>query len=223
MVLLPNAPSCVLVTLSGTNLTTRWQNKLHFTYPTGYTATLADMTNLGNGVIAAWNSDIAPLCNIGVTLINAQTTDLNSRTGPISSITPVSPPVGTRVGTAMTAQVALVASWVIQNRYRGGHARTYWPGGILSDTNNLHLWNTTFVTTANAGFTAFISAVNGIAVSTGHFAFVMLSYFSGSHKIPGQPPPPPVLRPVPTPFAIVGSVVHQRIDTQRRRLGKEVP
>jgi hypothetical protein len=41
---------------------------------------------------------------------------------------------------------------------------------------------------------------------------VMLSYFSGH-----------VLRTHGTPFAITAAAVHSRVDSQRRRLGKELP
>lgn len=223
MVALPNAPWSSLVTVSGLNQGTRWQNKLHFTYPTGTSITFTQLAALATGVENAWIANIAPLCNTNVTMTNITAIDLNSRTGPNFNISPTTAPPGTRAGVPLTVQNALTASWVIQSRYRGGHPRTYFPGGVQADTLSGHQWTTAFISVAQSGFEAFRVALNGITSGTITFTFVMLSYFSGSHELPGQPPPPPVLRPIPVPFAINGVVVHPRIDTQRRRLGKEVP
>lgn len=223
MVVLPNAPWCVQVILNGTNQSTKWQNKLHFSYPQNYALTAPNIDSLLIGIQNAWSTSIAPLCNTGCSLTSLQGLDLNSRTGPLFTLTPATPPVGTRSGTAITAQNALVASWVVQNRYRGGHCRTYFPAGVLADTQGGNQWTPTFKNLAVTNFGNFLTAINGITVATGNFIFIMLSYYSGSHKVPGQPPPPPVLRPQPLPFTIAGVAVHPRIDTQRKRLGKEIP
>lgn len=223
MVLLPDAPHCAMVTLNGLNQTTKWQNKLHFQYPAGTTLNTTMILALISGVESAWSAQIAPLCNTNVTLTSGVGVDLNSRQGVTFTSSFVTPPVGTRAGVAMPAQTALTASWIIQNRYRGGHPRTYFPGGVLADVVNGHTWTTTFSALAAVNFGNFITALNGITSGAVTFTFICLSYFSGSHKVPGQPPPAPVLRPVPLAFPIQATVVHPRIDTQRRRLGKEVP
>lgn len=223
MVTLPNAPWCCMVTLNGTNQGTKWQNKLHFSYPANYAVTASNLLSLMTGVQNAWSADIAPLCSTSVTLTSLQAVDLNARTGPINTLVPATPPVGTRTGTAMPAQTALTASWVVQLRYRGGHCRTYFPGGVLADVTGGNQWVNTFRTLAATNFGNFLTAINAVTVATGAFQFIMLSYYSGSHKVPGQPPPPPVLRPQPQPFNVAGVAVHPRIDTQRKRLGKELP
>jgi hypothetical protein len=142
MVVLPNAPNCCQAVLNGLNQGTRWQNTLHFSYPVGTTLTGANLTALLNGIESAWTAQIAPICNTNVTLVSLAAVDLNSRTGPIASHTPATPIAGTRAGTAMPTQVAAVASWTIQNRYRGGHPRTYFPAGVLADVSAGHLWTT---------------------------------------------------------------------------------
>jgi hypothetical protein len=112
----------------------------------------------------------------------------------------------------MALQVALCISWSISDRYRGGHPRTYLPG-----------IDGTFVTggrlLTTAGHTAYLNAAAGFltnmnAMTAGGSSWQMccVRYFS-QHQLLANP----LVR------TITGQSVHGRIDTQRRRLGKEVP
>jgi hypothetical protein len=80
----------------------------------------------------------------------------------------------------------------------------------------------TFIGEMNTHFDAFITALNSITSGTFTFVFIALSYYSGSHKTPENKHPDPVLRPTPLPFPISDGTAHTRVDTQRRRLGKEL-
>jgi hypothetical protein len=73
--------------------------------------------------------------------------------------------------------------------------------------NTLNSTYTNLLQTSAAGF---LTDVNGITSGTLVFALAMLSYFQ--HK---------QLRPTPQPYLVTGASVHQRLDTIRRRLGKE--
>lgn len=218
--LLPNAPNCLSVTIVGLKDTAVWNNKLHFQFTGGDPAS-TDLFSFNNAILAAYTTQFLPLCNPNVSIRQVNTVVLSTRTAPTAYSTEPSPPVGLRTGTATSAQVACAVSWGVNLRYRGGHARTYLPAGNISDIQSGRLWTDTFWDEANTAADDFLDDVNGITVGAHTFSLILLSYFSGSHKTPENPHPDPVPRPAPAPFPVVSSSVHRRVDTQRRRLGKE--
>jgi len=208
MVLLPDAASIVQLRVVGTNQGTAWNNNFHLQY-SGTGPTSADLDTLCTQVLTQWATNFAPLCQAGVALASARAVDLTNRAAAIGNATNTSP--GTRAGTAMTNQVACVISWPINNRYRGGHPRTYLPAGVLADVTSGHLWAGAFVTAATNAAGGFRTGVNAITISGHTFTLVALSYYR-NHALLG----------VPTPYTINAPKVHGRVDTQRTRLGKEV-
>lgn len=117
--------------------------------------------------------------------------------------------VGTGSGTVLPANTAVVLSWLSSAFWRGGKPRTYIPGvqSGFADTNHslLDASRTTFATQAEA----LRNNVNGIttpAVDKTTMGFV--SYASGK-----------VWRSTPLFLPFSGVVVHDRLGTQRRRLG----
>jgi hypothetical protein len=121
---------------------------------------------------------------------------------------------GTRVGTPLPAQVASVVSWHLQQRYRGGHPRTY-IGALVDDIMRdqrlfLDSWCDTLRVSADE-FHFQINAMNvggGADSHLGTVSFVLDKAWRS----------PPVFRDF-TPGA---AIVDNRIDTMRRRLGHDV-
>jgi len=108
---------------------------------------------------------------------------------------------------------ALTASWSIASRYRGGHPRSYFPGPPASALDNPggRVWSSTFISTAHSAFSAFLNSVNTATIS-GHANGIQLGTIRSKSK--GQV--------IPATFYPYLSVsVHSRVDSQRRRLGKE--
>lgn len=208
MVLLPDAAQIVLVRVTGTNQGTNFQNVFHLQY-SGTAPQVADLNTLCSDVLSAWATNFSPLCQAGQALASATAVDLTNRQA--ASGTATNTTAGSRAGTAMTNQVACVVSWAINHRYRGGHPRSYIPAGVLADVTSGHLWATTFVTSMTNAAGAFRTALNAITISGATYKMVTLSYYSGG-----------VLLPTPVPYTIQGAKVHGRVDTQRRRLGKEI-
>jgi hypothetical protein len=134
--------------------------------------------------------------------------DLSSNTSPSAEVQVNH--IGTRVGTSFTAQVACVSSWTIARRYRGGHPRNYWPAGVTADSVDHRQWEGTARAAFQAAFEAFRVAINGLTVGTASVVMSSVSYRTAH-----------ALRPTPVVSPISAAVVHPRIDTQRRRLGKE--
>lgn len=215
MVVLPDKPGVVSSTLIGLNQGTPWNNKIHVSY-TGGAPTSSDLFALNTGLQAAWVANFAPLCQAAVTLNSIISLDLTNRTSATATSTFTTPSAGTRAGTAMPSQVACVISWHVNFRYRGGHCRTYLPAGVLADVTSGHLWTSAFILAANNAATGFLGDVADITSTSHDFALIMLSYY---FKPPGGTAG--TLRTVPEAFPVESGHVRSRVDTQRRRLGKE--
>jgi len=224
MAILPDAANTIRVSLQGTNQGTNWQNTVHLRATGSLGSTSANLATLCDSVATAWGANIATLCNTQVFLTGVTATDLTTRSSPsfAATLTPTIP--GTRGAPNLPTQVACVISWTVPDRYRGGHGRIYIPAGLQADIISGRLWNTAateFLADARAAATGFYSALTGLSLGAVGLDLVVLSYFFGSHRTPGQPPPLPVMRPTPVAYIVSGARVRTRVDTQRRRLGKE--
>jgi hypothetical protein len=206
---LPNAASCLKVRFVGNNQGFPWNCILHTQY-TGPVPQTTDLTNYANLLATAWNNDVAPLCATQIALTSVDVIDLSSPTSASSTVTVNH--AGSRVGSPLPASTALVSSWLAPLRYRGGHPRNYWPGGVQTDLGNVASWLGASLTAFQSGFAAFFTAINAAPVAGGSAHLILLSYKSGG-----------ALRPTPLPVIVQGVTVHPRIDSQRKRLGKEHP
>lgn len=213
---LPDADHIIQAKSSGTHNGYLWVNIQYLQY-TGALCTVADLQAVGNAVGNAWNTNFAPLCHANVTMNQVDLLDLSNRGAATATVTALAHP-GTRAGTDVSNSVALVVTWKINHRYRGGHPRTYLPAGVTADITSGRLWAGAFQTTATTNANAYLTAIN--AISTGGKTFKMVGMNFYSHD-PSTHAPVYVIPPVP--YTIGSAVVHGRVDTQRRRLGKETP
>ena len=220
---LPAATGCVKVQLVGTNQGALWMNNLHFQAEGGGTLSQdpAAVNTFLTSISTAWSGNIAGLCNTGVVLSSLTYTDLSASDRIQFTATLPDPIEGTRAGTQLPTSIAMVMSLRVPNRYRGGHGRIYIPAGVQADITNGRQWTGTFNTAATNAVEAFRVAIDGLSVATAPVNLIVLSYFSGSHKTPDNPHPAPVPRPSPLPMRVSSARVRTRVDTQRRRLGKE--
>lgn len=119
---------------------------------------------------------------------------------------------GSGSSTPLPPQCAVCAGWLISAHYRGGHPRTYFPGIPASDLQTVggrHLSNTAQAKWTGAGnsmMTEFNTA--GPHPST----YTLGTIRASSHGVQLTPP---------QFFPYQAAVVHTRIDSQRRRSGKE--
>lgn len=220
---LATAAACFKVQLIGLNQTALWMNNLHF-QTEGQVGVPQDTTQIDTfltSIATAWGAQIAPLCNTGVTLTSLTFTDLSSTTGVQYTATLPTPIAGTRTGTQLPVSVAMVISLRVANRYRGGHGRIYVPAAVQADIASGRTWGSTFNTLASNNAATFRTTLEGMSVGSVQVNLIVLSYFSGSHKTPTDPHPAPVPRATPLPMRVIGARVRTRVDTQRRRLGKE--
>lgn len=206
---LPAVANVVLVRVKGTYGGQPWNAIFHLQY-SGGAPTVADLNSIGTSIGTAWSANLASLHVAGVIVTGVDLADLTSQAAATTTVTLNIP--GTRAGTNFPSSVATVVSWNINRRYRGGHPRTYFPFGVVADALTVRTWTTAFTTAVQTGANAFRTALNALSVSGTTYKMVCVSYIL-DHEI----------RTTPIPFTITGNVTHGRIDTQRRRLGKETP
>lgn len=122
---------------------------------------------------------------------------------------------GGHTGAGNPANVALCVSWGIQQHYKGGHPRTY-IGGIPSEVN-------AGVTSFDGGYCSDVAAdansyINDILdYSIGNLSDLHLGVVS--FVLRKQWREPPVFRD----YSPGGATCDTRMDTQRRRLGRDRP
>ncbi len=134
--------------------------------------------------------------------------------------------LGAEVGTATALPVpldaAVVVSYPIARRYRGGHPRGYWPIGSADSLDSPQAWDSGDVA---AWSTAFASIFGGIEVDgwagSGTIQHVNVSYFSGftvvTNPLTHRARNVPTVRATPLVDAITSYVARTRVGTQRRR------
>lgn len=210
MTSLPDATGILRLAYSGTYGGAKWANIFHARM-TGGSLSGTDATALCTSLSTAWDTNLKAIHGTGVALTNVGLIDLTTTS---SAQAQVSVNVAGTDGTvaAMPANIALVGSLKISRRYRGGHPRMYLTGQATGHTSTNVNWAGTWITTAGTALTNWRTAVNAITTtSSGLLTLGSLSYYSGN-----------ALRASPFFDVCTGMVVHSRIDTQRRRLGKEL-
>lgn len=124
----------------------------------------------------------------------------------------VTPATGASATVPFPPQVAVCLSWSINAKYRGGKPRTYLPGvagNNAADTNSSALSNT-FCTTLAAAGVNFIADMAAVTIGGQPLTMGCWAYTRGGA---------PLTTPTFSPFT--NALVHERMDSQRRRSGKE--
>lgn len=217
------AAGCIKVQLIGTNQGGLWMNNLHFQTEAGAAVPqdTGQIATFLNAIATSWGANIGPLCNDEVELTALTYTDLTASDRVQFTSTLVTPEAGSRAGDPLPASIAMVMSLRVSNRFRGGHGRIYIPAGVQGDVVAGRQWSGAFNTAANTAVSAFRTTLEALTMGVVLVRLVVLSYFSGSHKTPDDRHPLPVARPTPLPMLVTSARVRTRVDTQRRRLGKE--
>lgn len=205
---LPDAAAIVRIRVGGTIDTEVFNNIFHVQY-SGGAPSVVSLSSVCSDFATAYNDNFLALIPTSVTVTTVEAQDL---TTPLASQASISfSEAGTRSGTSFPNNVAVCVSWKINVRYRGGHPRTYLPGGVLADLNGGNRWSDAFVTAAEGAADSFLDDVNAITAGGSTYKLVCLSYVR--NKIALVPP---------VPYTIQSVVVDHRPDTQRRRLGRDL-
>lgn len=142
------------------------------------------------------------------TYMGCEVIDLSNDTG--YSYIQVEDEVGTRSGLPLPANAAVLATFPIGRRYRGGHPRVYWPWGTGEDVDTKQLWESGSVGAFQTATTSILGVLPGLS-SDGATCDtqVNVSYVNAGAR-----------RDVPIVDEILSSIVQIEIASQRRRDGR---
>lgn len=202
---LPNVPNVMKFrTLGDSTAGINWNIVTHYTY-SGSPPSVPALTAFATTANTAWTADLTPLQHDDLSLTGHAIVDLSSETGAEATVEAAVP--GTLTGAPLPAGAAMLVSYSINRRYRGGHPRQYLPVGDSTSTLNTSQWVSTFATSVFNAFrnygNAIIGQVYGSTTITGRVA---VSYYSGH-----------VLRATPVVLALELSGTSETIASQRRR------
>lgn len=193
-------------------------NVMYFRY-SGGAPSAADAASLATAVFNA-GGFFDTVMSSDTSLTGVIVTDLSSPSsaqGEHAGNTP-----GTRTGGHLTGGAAVVVSYQIARRYRGGKPRNYFPFLTSADLQTRQLWATAALGNVHDQFSSFIGAVIGATGgSTTITAHVNVSYYQGSRVVTspttGRARNVPILRAVPQVDTINSFVVRTIPGSQRRR------
>lgn len=210
---LKDVPRTVKIRLIGQTYGLPWVNIFHAQWAAG--GTVPDSAGLLTMCIAlrtAWTTNFKPLAITNSGLSMVECTDISSRTGQQANDPTVV--AGGDATSGAPASAAVVLSWTIARRYRGGHPRSYIGGLPVTVFINAHTIDPTKKASFGAAGVAWRAAIRSLGTMGNTWEMANVSYY---HKVGGLQ----AYKDPPDVDVITGVKVHDRLDSQRRRLGKE--
>lgn len=175
------------------------------------------LTTLATSISTSWQNSIAVCVAAHVKLTGVQVTDLTTDTSSQGFATVNIP--GTHTETVDAPSSACwVQSLKINERYRGGHPRIYWPYTDASALAGQSTFNDTIFALLDTAATGWISDINNLLLNGVKLQHGAARYFTHDPVTKVR-----MYRSDPHIAPTVSTSVHKRLDTQRRRLGAEVP
>lgn len=206
---LPVVPNVTKVTFAGIYHDTIWEN-IWFTHYTGSPPGDTDADNYANYLVSNGVNLYQDEMSVDNEITEIRVVDLASDTG--ANITHALSEFGDRTGDFVPANVCLVASLVIDRRYRGGHPRKYLPWGTAGTyaSGSTKDWDSAFIADCQSKLTTIISHLGGhVEGSTTWDDVVNVSYVTAGAR-----------RITPQVDVVTSAIPRVRICSQRRRLGK---
>lgn len=213
---LPPAANMVKTVLNWVGpLATVAKNVLHIATPPGFSTTdavkLLDLANAVHGLFPVSTSIANQTVSNAWTLQNVMCGDLSGSGAQAVSTHAATP--GAVTGNVYPPQTAVCISWEVGTTYKGGKPRTYVAGIPMTatSTEGSSTISSAYATAMAQGGLQLMNGIDGLTVdSLTGFVLGLLSYRTG-HTV----------RPTPLFHPFVGVRVHERLDSQRRRSGKE--
>jgi hypothetical protein len=138
-------------------------NVFHISYA-GLSPTAAQANQVAQNTHSAWSQNFIPWLLPEMLLLNCMVSDLSDQFGAQGEYTLHIP--GAASGTPIPASAALVGSWAINNRYRGGKPRTYISGFSQAQMLDAQHWNPDTVAILQNAFEGFLININGMSTPT---------------------------------------------------------
>lgn len=158
-------------------------------YFINYTGTAPNNTQLNtlcDAVMTDAVTNLKGLYGVDTTLEGVEITDLSSSTA-ATGVSSHAVIVGNRSGGVLPADIALLESLQVHRRFRGGHARIYWPFGTQTDLDDPQTWLAAFVSAATTDIATHLGVVIAANWSGGTMVGrVNVSYYEGFHTVTGS-------------------------------------
>lgn len=213
---LPALDHVLRIVLSGSISTKPWNSVQHAQYQ-GPAIDVNTANGLCTSIGTAWANAIAPVSCSNVVLSEVTVTDLTSSTS-AQGAQNVSH-TGTQTGTStFPTSACWVQSLTTVFRYRGGHPRIYWPYTSSAALINNSTFGSTTLGVLGTAATGWISDINNLLVNSIGLKHGCAFYYTHDPVTKAR-----IYRTPPFFQPTIATAVHQRVDTQRRRLGSEVP
>ena len=189
----------------------------HIQY-SGTAPTNTDLSSFNTAVANAYANHLKSLTSDKWTMTEVMSTDLTSPTS--AQAIDGFGVAGTASG-FLPADACAVISQFIGRRYRGGHAKQFWPLGVESNLLDPSNWNSTFLSAFNTAYGAYRADVqSGVWSGGGTLTPVMVSYYSGFTNVTyptGRMRAVPTRRTTPLVDIVVNEAPRVTIGSQRRR------
>lgn len=188
-------------------------NIMYLKYSTS-APSVAELNTVSGLAMSAWTTNIKPVLLSTITLNYIDLQDVSSRTGSYYQNTTGG--VGSiAASNPLPSSIAMAVSLKVAKRYRGGHGRIYMAGFNAADVTSGTNWLTARATAMNTAWSNFLANANGWTSGSNTYSVVVASYYThdSQHK--------PIFKTPAETYPVIGTAVHTRVDTQRRRLGKE--
>lgn len=210
----PNPPAHVVrSSVEGTVAGVAFANVFWLRNGAGQTPGLGDLGAFATDLLQTYQSAFAAYMHSGVLIQDCSVIYYGPTGGDLGTeITSVAP--GTGPGAGLPNNVATCISWKLQQRYRGGHPRTYLPPPGVDSMSDTRLFSAGHVDGVVIAANAFHAHMN--AASHGALSDIHLGTVSFVHKNDWRDPP--------TFRDYISNAAHVdlRIDSMRRRLGPDL-
>jgi len=184
----------------------------------GTAPTATDLSSFNTATANAYANHLKALTSDKWQLTEVTSTDLTSPSA-AQSIDGFSVQ-GTASG-FLPADACAVISQFINRRYRGGHAKQFWPLGVQSNLQDPNEWNTTFLSALNTAYASYRTDMfAGVWSGGGVISPVMVSYYEGFTNVTyptGRIRAVPTRRATPLVDDVMNEAPRVTIGSQRRR------
>lgn len=195
----------------------KWGNVLHFKY-TGSAPTAADCDQIALHVYNYYASDVLPEVSVATTLERVTVTDLTSVTSAEGSH--AASTAGSLAGAPAAANAAVLIQYPANQRYKGGHPRSYVLAGVAASMSDAATWGTVFLTAIKSAWEGFLGDCLTIVEGGTTLSTVGYVRYRGKFLPNGGPPHYYLTTPIYTSFDQTMIAAQPEVASQRRRVGR---
>jgi hypothetical protein len=194
-----------------------WENVMHFRFSGGPPSN-ADLTTIATNVATQWSNTMAAECPSPTSLREVEVTDLTTDTSAQGIFNVIH--VGTRGDDSIPANAAVLISYPVALRYKGGHPRQYLYVLGNADLDGAAAWNSNAAVEVQQHWVNFIQNVQLLSSGSTVFGGLVGIRYHGKFLPNGGPPHYYLTTPIVMPITVTQCIAQKEIASQRRRVGR---